>query len=133
LVEELNSWSFEQILFSECNLQLESYILNTERISRKVLDVRMSNLWVRNLNCGGCEQELFEEVSYVRNRMEVLDRRSCERITVCESHLLPLLLFFVLYSVSGWTVWAASYIKRCRKLWRRRSVTKVGQMLKDFG
>jgi hypothetical protein len=35
------------------------------------------------------------------------------------------LLFFVLYDVSGRTVWAASYIKRCRKIWRRRSAIKM--------
>jgi hypothetical protein len=40
---------------------------------------------------------------------------------------------FVLYDVSSRTVWAASYIKRYRKLWRRRSVSKMGQMLKDLG
>ncbi len=37
--------------------------------------------------------------------------------------------FFVLYFV---TVWTSLYIKRWRKIWRRRSVIKIGQMLKDF-
>jgi hypothetical protein len=34
--------------------------------------------------------------------------------------------------MSGRTVWAASNIKRCRKLWRRISASKMGQMLKDL-
>jgi hypothetical protein len=43
----------------------------------------------------------------------------------------PAVAVFVLYHVSSQTaVWAASYIRRCRKLWRRRSVSKRGQMLK---
>ncbi len=37
-----------------------------------------------------------------------------------------------LYSiVSGRTVWTASLIKRCRRIWRRRSVIKICQMMKD--
>jgi len=39
---------------------------------------------------------------------------------------------FVLNNVSGRTVWTASHIKRSRRIWRRTSVIKVGQMLKDF-
>ncbi len=46
---------------------------------------------------------------------------------------MSLLLFFVLYDLSGPTVWTALYVKRCRRIWRRRSAIKMGQMLKDFG
>jgi hypothetical protein len=34
--------------------------------------------------------------------------------------------------MSRWTVWTASYVKRCRKIWRRRSALKMGQVLKEF-
>jgi hypothetical protein len=44
-----------------------------------------------------------------------------------------MLLFFVLDGVRGRTIWTASYIRRCRGIWRRRSAIKMGQMLKDFG